>query len=385
MFAQALQLFLLTLTHMTGDLFGGLLSPVLPVLCARFNLSFSTGLALITLLGMSSNIVQVAAGHVKTGNNKPWVISIGLLLAALIPLIGLIPPGPFQLVWLAAVMILGGAGIAWIHPNGLRGIHELHRIPSSVSTSLFMVGGFAGFASGAWLAGSLVERMGLLGLLWLIPLALLMAAIMPFSGVRLTPSTPGPASATPQTAVPILPFGSLLLAGTLAALSAVLLTSLLPTYLYKLGFPLSFGGRSVFFFGIGGALGSLFWGGVAHRKGYPFAFQVSLGAGIPLYIAYLLLSSHAAAIWLLMAASFFLYAGYPLVVSLSRYARSRFDFGQRMGLIVGGSWGIAGVIVMGLGPLEKRIGLSPLLHLAWVSYLIIFLYSFFFLKSENKR
>ncbi|MFO7534135.1 MAG: hypothetical protein R6X19_00360 [Kiritimatiellia bacterium] len=384
MFGQALQLFLLTLTHMTGDLLGGILSPVLPVLCERFSLSFSTGLALITLLGMTSNMVQVAGGHVKTRSNKPWVISIGLLLAALIPLIGIIPPGPYQLLWLAGVLILGGTGIAWIHPQGLRGVHELHQIPSSISTSLFMVGGFAGFSSGAWLAGSLVERLGLPGLLWLIPLALLMAAIMPFSGVRLTPGAQ-PASTAPHSPVPVFPFGALLLVGTLTSLSAVLLTSLLPTYLYKMGFPLSFGGRSVFFFGIGGALGSLFWGGVAHRKGYSFAFKVSLGTGIPLLVAYLVLSSHAAAIWLLMLSSFFLYAAYPLVVSLSRYARSRFDFGQRMGLIVGGSWGMAGLLVMGLGPVGERLGLAPLLHLAWISYLVIFIYSFLFLKSKPKQ
>lgn len=370
MVRQSFQLLVLMLAHITGDLFGGLLGAILPALCVQFTLSLPKALALITLLGMSCNIFQVVAGHVKAGENKPWMISAGLLLAALIPLIGFCPPDtPFVL--LALLMIAGGAGVAWIHPNGLRGIHELHRIPSSVSTSLFMVGGFAGFASGAWISGTLVERIGLTGLAWLIPLGIGCAILVPLSGIRLASDGSAPAEVKADPRVPSVPFGVLMVLGTLATLSAVILTSLLPTRLHELDFPLSFGGKTVFLFGLGGAFGSLFWGAFAHKRGYGKALRLSLSMGIPPLALYLILLHHPLAVWLLLIASFFLYAAYPLIVTLSRYAPSRFNLGQRMGLIVGGCWGMAAIILMGLGPLIEKTGISPILHLTWISYSLI--------------
>ena len=377
MFKQSFQLMVLTLAHTIGDLFGGLLGAILPALCSHFNLSLSAGLALITLMGMSSNVFQVLAGHVKIGGEKPWMISVGLLLASLIPLIGLFPPGHSNLFGLAGLLILAGMGVAWIHPDGLRGIHELHRIPSSVSTAMFMVGGFAGFSSGAWLSGAVVEKWGLRGLPWLVPVAVVMALLVPLARIRLSTAQTTSTPAAINSSVPSLHFGHLLAMGSLVAFSAVILTSLLPTYLFHLGFPMNVGGRSVFFFGLGGAAGSLFWGGVAHRKGYALAFKASLAIGIPCLIAYLLLAKYPAAVWLLPVAGFSLYAAYPLIVTLSRFARSRCDLGQRMGLIVGGCWGVAGIAVMALGPVGERIGLAPLLHLAWISYLATLVYGGF--------
>jgi len=43
-------------------------------------------------------------------------------------------------------------------------------------------------------------------------------------------------------------------------------------------------------------------------------------------------------------------------------------FGQRMGLISGGSWAIAAVVLWILGPIVKHTGIGPLLHLIWIGY-----------------
>jgi hypothetical protein len=234
-----------------------------------------------------------------------------------------------------------------------------------------MVGGFGGFAGGAWVAGALVEQHGLPGLLGLIPIAVLFAILIPAMGIRLAVDSGGDVRKGPNPeAVPHLPFRSLLVMGSMVATSALIVTNLLPTYLHQQGFSLAFGGRSVFFFGLGGAAGSLFWGAVAARRGFLIALSGSLAAGVPVLIAYLLLSHHAAAIWLLAAAGFFLYAAYPLIVTLSRFAVSRFPLGRRMGWIVGGCWGLAGLFIMALGPVAERIGLFPVLHLTWIGYAI---------------
>ncbi len=383
MIQQAFHLLILMGAHITGDLLGGILGAILPALRAHFNLSLSAGLNLIALMGMSCNIFQVVAGHFQTTNSRPWGLSIGLVLACLIPLIGLVPAGYPHFAGLAALLIVGGVGVAWIHPNGLRGVHHLHRIPSSISTALFMVGGFAGFSSGAWISGAIVEKAGLPGLAWLIPLGLVMALIVPLSGLRLSTDENTAPAATDPHGVPGVAFPHLLTMGVLAALAAVILTTLLPTHLHQLGFPLSIGGRTVFFFGLGGAAGSLFWGYMAHHKGYGFALRGSLGMGIPILIAYLLLAAKPWAFWLLLLASFFLYAAYPLIVTLARHSSSCMPLGKRMGLIVGGSWGIAGLVLMGLGPVGESFGLAPILHLSWVCYILTFIYSVFTLSVKR--
>ncbi len=382
MIRQTFHLLILMGAHVTADLLGGMLGAILPAICLHFNLSLSMGLALITALGMTANIFQVVGGHFHSGV-RPWAISVGLCLACLIPLIGWFPAGYPHVSILAALLMAGGVGVAWVHPNGLRGIHTLHRIPSSVSTAVFMVGGFAGFASGAWIAGAIVEQIGLRGLIWLIPLGLGMALIVPLSGVRLSTDEAAPAPSASNEGIPRLAFPHLMVMGTLVALAAFLLTSLLPTYLHQLGFPLNIGGRTVFVFGLGGAVGSLFWGAVAHRRGYGLALRGSLGPGIPLLIAYLLLARFDWAFWLLLLASFFLYAAFPLIVTLARYSVSNMTLGRRMGLIVGGCWGIASLILMGLGPVGERIGLSPILHLSWLCYLAVFGYSLFTLSTRR--
>jgi fucose permease len=171
--------------------------------------------------------------------------------------------------------------------------------------------------------------------------------------------------------------------GVLIALAVIILTSLLPTYLYEKGFPLNIGGRTVFLFGLGGAFGSLFWGTVAHRRNFGLAFRGSLGVGIPLLLLYLFLASRAWAFWLLLPASFFLYAAFPLIVTLARHSISAMTLGKRLGLIVGGSWGIAALILMGLGPLGERIGILPILFISALCYLTTFIYSLFTLSGKR--
>ena len=113
---------------------------------------------------------------------------------------------------------------------------------------------------------------------------------------------------------------------------------------------------------------------MAHRRGYWLTLRLSLLLGTPVLVAYLLLTRNETAVALLFAAGFFLYTAYPLIVTLSRYARSRFGIGPRMGFIVGGAWGIAGLSLAALGPVGERFGLAPLLHLAGLSYLLALLY-----------
>jgi len=377
MFRQYGQLLLLTLVHATADLFGGLLGAILPVLVTHHRLPLSSMLAVITVLGFSSNGFQIMAGHLPLRGEASWPISVGLLLAGVIPLIALVPPGPWAWFFLLGLLVIGGAGIALVHPNGLRAVYRLDRIPASFATACFMVGGFAGFAGGAWVSSALVDRFHVRGLLFLFPLAILAASAIPLTGIRLA-SDP-PRSSTSASEPPenrknhFPPFPYVFGMGFTAATASLIVTNLLPTRLHELGHTLPFCGQSIFLFGIGGALGSLLWGAFAARRGFGLALHLSLGIGIPILALYLFVAAHGWARILISASGLFLYPSFPLIVTLARFSPSSLSLAQRMGWIVGGTWGIAGILIILIGPFIEKIGLAPFVHLSWVFYMICLL------------
>ena len=94
-------------------------------------------------------------------------------------------------------------------------------------------------------------------------------------------------------------------------------------------------------------------------------------AGAPLTLVYLLLAPHTKwAAALLTFTAFIVYTGFPLCITLARFADSRLRLGQRMGIVSGGTWGIAAVALWILGPVAEHLtGMGPLLHLIWIGYL----------------
>jgi hypothetical protein len=59
---------------------------------------------------------------------------------------------------------------------------------------------------------------------------------------------------------------------------------------------------------------------------------------------------------------------FALMVALAKDAIG-FNLGMRMSLAVGGSWGSASVILMGLGFVGERVGLDVILQFGWLGYL----------------
>lgn len=367
-------LLVLALAHCVADLFGGLVPAILPALRTHFALSLTTGVTLLTVLNLSTNSIQVISGHWFSSSRQPVLLSLGLVLAALIGCLHLLPPSTYSLPVLFAIMIVGGAGIAVVHPEALRGVHALDRIAPSFATACFMVGGFIGFAGGAYGGARLVERFGLrgLGILWLGPvLALALIARSKIVLAVESAETPGPAGAA---ASPTLRLGQLLVLAIPLACSSTLLACLLPSYLNERGATLSYGGASVMWLGAGGVAGILFWGYIAQRIGTLRALNLALFTGLPALVLYL----HGDAtqprlIPLLLVAGFCPYAAYPLIVTMARHAAG-LRLGSRMGLIVGGVWGVASLVLMALGPVADRWGIGRVIHLAWTGYLLSGLY-----------
>jgi predicted MFS family arabinose efflux permease len=363
---QTGQLVLLTLIHGTIDFFGGIIGPILPAVRDRFTLTLTEGVVVVTVLGMCCNLMQLVVGGMRQQSRTPFFLYLSLLFAGAFLLVGLLPTGlggGVTMTMLLALAALAGTGVACGHPEGLRAIHALVRVPQSMASSLFMIGGFFGFSAGAWLATMIVERYGLGQLPWLLvlPATLLFALFLS----RVQVAVEHPTEAVPGDIERRPPFWPLFAMAVPLTICSAFVPNLLPSCLHdEYHFSLSFGGASSFAYGIGGAAGALSMGYLSHRRGEMRYVVPMLGASVPLMAAYILLLEHRWAVFILPAVGFMVAGSYPLIVSLAKGARGP-GLGHRMALIVGGAWGIAAMVLLLSGVVADHIGIHPVLHLTY--------------------
>jgi FSR family fosmidomycin resistance protein-like MFS transporter len=371
---QWFQLACLTIAHTVADTYVGIIAPVIVPLCDHYQVSLAMLIFASSLLAFSSNVFQIPVGHLQARLTSPILIAGGVLLAGTSVFMTQLPfTGTLSVVAMSLIALVAGLGVATVHPEGLRAVHGLNLIPSSLSTAVFMVAGFLGFSGGAILSTTLVETFGMQSLAYLYLLAPLSIIPLCLSGIRL----PVEAEIAREPEVdrdntPRLPFIPLFIMTSILATSAQILASLLPAYLRKeAGYSLSFSGLSFSLYGLGGMIGAVTWGALAPRLGH---LRILIGvtlAGAPMMLVYLLWAPHSQwAAAFLTVTGLIVYTSFPLCITLARYAHSSLRFGQRMGLASGGTWGIAAMVLWCIGPISNHTGLGPLLHLIWIGYII---------------
>ena len=236
-----------------------------------------------------------------------------------------------------------------------------------------MVAGFFGFSSGALLSSTLVDCFGMGSLTYLYLLAPLSIIPLLLSKMRLPIESEMVQEApSPTDTIPHVPFVPLFIMASILAICSQTQAALLPAYLQKeVGYSLSFSGLSFTLFGLGGMVGAVTWGALAPRIGHLRILITVTLLGAPMTLIYLLWAPHSKwAVAFLAFTGFIVYTGFPLCITLARYAQSSLRFGQRMGFASGGTWGLAAMTLWCLGPLSNYKGLGPLLHLIWIGYLL---------------
>jgi FSR family fosmidomycin resistance protein-like MFS transporter len=349
-------------------LFASMLPAILPAIRAEFSLSLSLGGLVLAVMLMASNGVQPLIGHMRADKRRPLFLHLGLILAVSICLLGALPrgSGAFSLIILLAVV--SGCGIAIVHPEGLRAVHRLKRLPPAVSTAVFMAGGFLGYASGGAVSAYLVSQFGLQGLYPLALCPVIGIILVIFLRVRLAVEPKVQNKSDTRTEENRLPFWLIMAMAMPAAVSTTVLANLLPTVLNELGFELTFGGYSTSMFGLGGAIGSFVWANIARKKDEMKCSIAALFLVVPFLMAYLLLINNRRAIWLLFGAGFCAIAAYILMITLSRHAKG-LNLGQRMGFMLGGTWALANIVFMALLPAAEYFGTDVILKFTPLGYL----------------
>ena len=76
--------------HFMADMMGGLLPGFLPVALKYFHLDLGMGVFILTSMSIGCNMMQIPVALLDRSTRNPRLISIGLLMAGLILLLGLI-------------------------------------------------------------------------------------------------------------------------------------------------------------------------------------------------------------------------------------------------------------------------------------------------------
>lgn len=166
---------LLALAHGVTDTYQSFLSPLLPRIMERLDLTVAGAAGLATVLSLSSSLLQPVMGHLSDRHDPRILLALGPLSGVFLSLIGAAP----SVTFLVVLLVLGGVGSAAFHPSGALAAARPGAGPGSgLRLSVFSFGGAVGFAVGPLLAVWLVSRGGPEGLrLAMIP-GLLLAAIL---------------------------------------------------------------------------------------------------------------------------------------------------------------------------------------------------------------
>lgn len=165
----------IVLSHAVVDFFSALIIPLLSVLEGRAQMSPGEGAMLVAVGSLSSGVIQPVVAIVGDKRDTRVLGTIGLLVAAVA--IGLI--GYADNFWkLAAIQIIGSAGIGAFHPPAAAVMGHLAGKNRAVAVSVFFAAGILGGSIGAVSAPLWASAYGLKTFVWGILPAIVVAVIL---------------------------------------------------------------------------------------------------------------------------------------------------------------------------------------------------------------
>lgn len=356
-FSTYLPITLLTIAHGSVDFYVNLLPALAPGMATRLDIPLGRVIALIGVMQLVTNGVQPLVGWIMGNRNLSWIIWCGLILSIFPAFMGY-AVGFWSLAFL---VVLGGAGTGIFHPEAVLTAHDSGGRHDHLAMPFFMAGGYFLSAAAAPICLHWVDWFDYPALVWFAIPGLIMGAyyfLQHRKSRRNHPSVVIKPRSRRETKREEgrLSFWPLLLVSIFCTGATALFMAILTSH-----YALTFGEESkltagwvILIVGGLGSLASFFWGHICRNRNYYVAVFITQLLSAPLF--YLL--AHAGTPMMGVAIAFPLAlispgAVYPVSVSLVRNA-SGLTQALRAGLVVGGAWGLAALLVMGAGELLDR-------------------------------
>jgi len=350
---------LLCAAHMITDINQGALPALLPFLIAEYHLSYAAAAFIVFASNIASTIVQPLFGHLADRITKPWLMPVGVALAAAgIAALGFVS----DYHWVLVASVVSGVGVAAFHPQAARLVTRVSGEQKGSAMSIFGVGGTLGFAVGPVVMTGALLYFGVKGSAVVLVPGIAMAAVLTWRLMALEDEAPrsAPGSQASGAATPQDAWGPFTRLAGLAMARATLfygLNTFIPLYwIHVLHRSRASGATALSLFALAGVVGNLLGGRLADRVGHPRVAMVGFAALVPLLPALVLLTHVPLALIVLMLVGFALSVNYsPMIILGQRYLPNH--VGLSSGVTLGISITFGGLTTPLLGRVADQHGL----------------------------
>lgn len=357
---------LLFLAHFFNDFFSGTLAALLPTLKVRFGVSEVTLALFVAALSFSSSVLQPLFGAFADRLGRRLVASVGVMTSSVILSLIAIAPSPALLV---PLLLVGGLGSAAFHPAATTLARQAARAKGGLALGLFSAGGTTGMAFGPLVIGWFVMTDRLAFAPSLMLPGVVLGALIYFLLPPQEPSAPGQRARIFDLELFRGPVGQLCLVGVLRSISWTAIINGAPLWLVSSKgleptSPVVFWTITVFT--IAGAAGGILAGVVENRLSRQALVTTSmLLATLPL--AALLLSTPGTVGYFVAVAlaGVLVNGGLPIMVVSAQDAAPH-AVATASGMMMGLTWGTAGVLYLAVGALQEAAGMTVAM---WLSLL----------------
>lgn len=349
---------LLFVTHFCNDFFAGTLSALLPTFQERFGAGELTLALFVATLSFSSSVLQPLFGAVADRLGRRVVAAGGVVLSSAVLSSMAVIPAPILLV---PLLFFGGLGSAAFHPAGTSLARSAARQKGGLALGVFSAGGTAGMSLGPLVIGLFVIE----GWLRFTPLLMVPGVICGLLVYLLVPPQPRDAQARGAKVFDIDlfrgPVGRLCLAGVLRSMAWTAIINGAPLWLVN-SRGLSATDPVVFWtitvFTLSGAAGGILAGLVEQRfTRTQLVTGTMLLAAAPLFL--MLVSQPGSVLYFALVAvsGVLVNGGLPIMV-VAAQDMAPHAVATASGMMMGLTWGTAGVLYLGIGALQEAIGMN---------------------------
>jgi MFS transporter, FSR family, fosmidomycin resistance protein len=351
---------LITVAHLANDAFANILPVFLPTLQQRFGLGEVALASLVAVISLSANVLQAFMGALTDRWGRRRAAALGLLVSSGLMSFVVVAPT----VWaLLAMLTIGGIGSAVFHPGAVAMMRDVGS-RKSLAIGLFAAGGALGSAIMPVVVLAILRTYGPQYVPWL---ALVGVALSAALFLWAPPSRRPEGNARPKLFDAALfagPVGLLSLAGTMRATAFVSFTSAMPLYLVNVrGFAPDAAviGSTLAIYGVASAVSGMLSGLLERRVGRVRLVVGSMLLAAPVLSAVLAAPPGSFAYYALIAVGAMLTnASVPILV-VSAQDMAPHAVGTASGMLMGLTWGTAGVAYIGFGAIQELVGLVPAL------------------------
>lgn len=344
---------LLSWLHATNDLFGAFLTPLLPKLQVAYGVGYGTVSLLVAIYSLSGSLLQPVAGLIADRYDRRVLAALGPVLVALGG--GLMGFFPTPLA-LGLMLAFSGLGSALFHSAAAALVGQYaNPARRGFWLSFFSTGGYVGMAMAPALSLSVVNAGGLKALSWLVPLAFVPAVLLlwkaPAIRLQTKPSTFSDLARVFKGQV-----ARLWAVSTLRSVVFMSFSTTIPFWFAQRGLSDEWVKITLTAYSVSATAGAFLGGTLSDRLGRRAVLVGTMVCAIPLYVALLVLPpEHWLFVGVLSLTGALMNAGVPTAVAMAQEHEPK-QMATVSGLLMGFTWGFAGLLYGAVGPLVERFG-----------------------------